>query len=130
LVGYIFFNRSKAPFGEGPKKIIAERLHFDAQQMADYDKLIAVHRTEIRTQDSLIRQTKNGLYGCLNSNNIVLKDSLENKLGQLQTGVEAVNYNHFLDLKKLCRDDQLSYFNDLVKDLAQLFGRPNPRPKR
>lgn len=113
----------------GPKKIIAERLHFDAQQIEEYDKLIALHRMEIKTKDSLIRQTKNELYGCISSNNVTLKDSLENKLGQLQIEIEEINYNHFLDIKKLCKENQLVDFNILVKHLAQLFARPNQRPK-
>jgi len=129
MVAFIFFNKPQHAMLDGPKKIIAERLHFDTKQIADYDKLIAVHRVEIRIKDSLIRQAKNELYSSINSNNTTLKDSLENKLGQLQIDIEEINYNHFLDIKKLCKENQLTYFNDLVKDLAQLFARPNQKPK-
>ena len=124
MVGFIFLNKPHHQMHGGPKKLIAERLHFDAQQIEEYDKLIALHRMEIKTKDSLIRQAKNELYGCISSNNTTLKDSLENKLGQLQIDIEEINYNHFLDIKKLCKENQLTYFNDLVKDLAQLFARP------
>jgi hypothetical protein len=129
MVGFIFLNKPQHPMHDGPKKIIAERLHFDAQQISDYDKLIVTHQRNINAKDSLIRQTKNELYGCISSNNVTLKDSLENKLGQLQIEIEEINYNHFLDIKKLCKENQLTYYNDLVKDLAQLFARPNQRPK-
>ena len=129
MVGFIFLNKPKHQMHGGPKKIIAERLHFDAQQIEEYDKLIALHRMEIKTKDSLIRQTKNELYGCISSNNTTLKDSLENKLGQLQIDIEKINYNHFLDIKKLCNENQLVDFNNLVKHLAQLFARPNQKPK-
>jgi len=129
LIGFIFFSQSKGPLREGPKNIIAERLHFDEKQIADYDKLIGVHRVEIGTKDSLIRHAKNELYGCINSNDTTLKYFLENKLGQLQIDIEEINYNHFLDIRKLCKGNQLTYFNDLVKDLAQLFAKPNKRPK-
>ncbi len=129
LIGYIFFSKPKPPLREGPKKIITARLHFDTRQIADYDKLIALHKMEIRTKDSLIRSTKNELYGCITSNNVILKDSLENKLGQLQSNIETINYNHFADIKKLCKEDQLVYYNALVKDLSQLFARPNERPR-
>jgi len=129
MVGFIFLNKPQHQMHGGPKKIIAERLHFDAQQIEEYDKLISLHRMEIKTKDSLIRQTKNELYGCISSNNVTLKDSLENKLGQLQIEIEEINYNHFLDIKKLCKENQLVDFNILVKHLAQLFARPNQRPK-
>jgi hypothetical protein len=129
MVGFIFLNKPQHPMHDGPKKIIAERLYFDAQQISDYDKLIVTHQRNINAKDSLIRQTKNELYGCISSNNVTLKDSFENKLGQLQIEIEEINYNHFLDIKKLCKENQLTYYNDLVKDLAQLFARPNQRPK-
>ena len=129
LIGFIFFIQPNAHLHEGPQKIIAERLHFDKKQIADYDKLIAVHRVEIKTNDSLIRQAKNKLYGCITSNNLALKDSLEKKLGQLQMDIEEINYNHFLEIKKLCKENQLTYYDDLVKDLAQLFAKPGQRAK-
>jgi hypothetical protein len=129
MVAFIFLNKPQHQMHGGPKKIIAERLHFDAQQIEEYEKLIALHIMGIKIKDSLIRQTKNELYSSINSNNTTLKDSLENKLGQLQIDIEEINYNHFLDIKKLCKENQLTYFNDLVKDLAQLFARPNQKPK-
>ncbi len=129
LIGFIFFSKPKAPLHGGPKKIIAERLHFDNKQIAEYEKLIILHRTEIKAKDALIRQAKNELYGCIASNNVSLKDSLQYKLGQLQIEIEEINYNHFLDIKKLCNQNQLADYNDLLNDLTKLFSRPNERPR-
>jgi len=61
MVGFIFFNKSKPPRYDGPKKINAERLHFDKNLVSGYDKLIGLHRVEIRKKDALIRETKNKL---------------------------------------------------------------------
>jgi len=104
-------------------------LHFDNKQIAEYEKLIILHRTEIKAKDALIRQAKNELYGCIASNNVSLKDSLQYKLGQLQIEIEEINYNHFLDIKKLCNQNQLADYNDLLNDLTKLFSRPNERPR-
>ena len=131
MAGFIVFRKPLPPQHEGPKKIIADRLHFDAGQRDEYEKLIAVHQSRIRSEDSLIRLTKNELYSGLNVNNETRKDSLEKKLGQLQVEIEEIHYNHFIDIKKLCKENQLSYFNDLLNDLAQLFAKePNNRPRR
>lgn len=131
LLSFLFHNKDKPPLREGPKKIIIERLHFDPKQIADYEKLIGGHRKKINEMDSLIIVTKNQLYAHLNSNNQLLIDSLQNKLGQFQIEIEKVHYNHFLDIKKLCRENQMDDFNALIKDLSHLFGRqhgPQPRP--
>ena len=62
------------------------------------------------------------------SNNISLKDLFENKLGQLQIDIEKINYNHFLEISKICKENQVSYFDDLLKDLAELFQNLNKNP--
>jgi hypothetical protein len=60
------------------------------------------------------------------------KDSLENKLGELQRQIETVHYNHFTDIKKLCKPEQLENFNALTHDLAKFFApeRNLPPPPR
>jgi len=62
------------------------------------------------------------------SNNISLKDLFENKLGQLQIDIEKINYNYFLEISKICKENQVSYFDDLLKDLAELFQNLNKNP--
>ncbi len=130
LVAFIIFNKPKHPLKEGPKKIIIERLHFDNQQIARYEQLITLHRVAINQTDSLILVCKNELYSTLKNNNVATKDSIEYKLGQLQIKVEEVHYNHFLEIKKLCRKDQLNNFNILINDITQLFPRTNPKRQR
>lgn len=123
LVGFIFFRNHKPTHSEGPKKVIAERLHFDKAQIQEYEQLIIKHQESIKSKDSLIRQSKIELYTCLITNNTILKDSIEIALGQIQKEIEELHYNHFSDLKGLCKEDQMEYFNDLAKDLAQLFAK-------
>ena len=117
---------------EGPKRIIIERLHFDKDQVAEYEKLIDEHQSSIRSADDSIRIVKNGLYQTLNNENFAGKDSLVARLGVLQNQIEGVHYNHFAQLKKLCKPGQLNAFNDLTKDLARFFapGKKGPPPPK
>jgi hypothetical protein len=109
------------PGGEGPKKIIIERLHFDTEQAAQYEKLIVAHRKQISELGDQIRETKNSLYSTLSSTTQLNKDSLETRLGEIQKQIESTHYNHFADIKKLCKPDQLKDFNALTKELARFF---------
>jgi protein CpxP len=129
LIGYLYKSSFRARVHEGPKRIIAERLHFDKNQIMAYDKLIAKHRFDITFTDSVIRQTKNKLYRCINSPNPNQKDSLIHQLGILQMDIERINYIHFLDIQKICTKNQLPYFSALVNDLADLFNHSKHRPK-
>ena len=114
---------------EGPKKIIIERLHFDKDQAAQYEQLIKGHQEAIKSLGQQIRLTKNNLYATLADGSAMNKDSLQSHLGELQKQIESVHYNHFAGIKKLCKPDQMEYFNDLTKELAKFFAPgKNPRP--
>jgi protein CpxP len=117
---------------DGPKKIIIERLHFDPQQVAQYEQLIEQHRSAIRKLDQDIRDTKNNLYATLPDSLHAGRDSLQNRLGSLQREIETVHYQHFEAIRQLCHPDQLAYFTDLTHDLARYFapGKNGPPPPK
>ncbi len=119
-----FMSRPHPPRGEGPKKMIAERLHFDASQIAAYDKLIEQHQKDIQAKEKEIKEAKQQLYSLLQGDGFSAKDSLANRIGQLQVEVEFIHFNHFNDLKNLCKDEQLDDFNALAGELAQVFAHP------
>lgn len=116
----------------GPKKIIIDKLHFDAEQAVQYEHLIDQHQLIIKPLNDSIKIVKNNLYQSLANENDSIKNSLIAKLGLLQRQVELTHYEHFLAIKKLCKLDQLEDFNKLSKELAGFFAPPKkdgPPPK-
>lgn len=131
LISFIYVGKIRHRSQEGPRDIIIERLHFDEAQVASYDKLIEDHTENIAKQDKAILETKRMLYENIrNAGDTELVSTLENDLGKLQIGVEKINYNHFRDIKNICKENQLAYFNDLMKDITILFNKPGPRQPR
>jgi protein CpxP len=135
-LGFLFLNGPK-PGGmphEGrrqPKEIIIEKLHFDANQQKEYEKLILWHRGKIDQLDDSIRQTKNTLYSGLSESDIntKTKDSLITLLNAYQKQVEETHFKHFEDIKKLCKPDQQEDFMALTTELSRIFA-PRPRQPR
>jgi periplasmic protein CpxP/Spy len=128
LAGFLLLRKPPLPpvrgasfANDAPKKKIIELLHFDNEQVTQYEALIKHHRESIRTLRDNLRETKSNLYHTLNEENSADKDSLTNELGALQKKIEAVHYNHFMEIKKLCKPDQLGYFNTLTDELADFF---------
>jgi periplasmic protein CpxP/Spy len=118
---------------DAPRETIIQMLHFDKEQAVLYKQLIDQHQASIRDLDDKIAETKNELYQSLSTENFASKDSLVLTLADLQKQVEAVHYAHFMDIKKICRPDQLSEFDKLTKELSRLFSRTarnNPPPSR
>ncbi len=138
MLGFLLFQKPPVPTGamppekrEGPKKIIIERLQFDAAQVAQYEMLITGHRQSIRLLKDSISETKNELYQSLQTEGSTGKDSLTSLLSALQKRIETVHYDHFAQIKKLCKPEQLEAFNELTHDLAFYFTteRKGPPPR-
>jgi protein CpxP len=136
-LGFLFLNGPKGhrpPMGgthqerEKPREIIIEKLHFDANQQKEYDKIIQWHHGEIEKLDKNIRQTKNELYSQLMQPEVDIKtkDSLITLLNSYQKQIEQTHFKHFEDIKKLCHKDQMDDFNELTEELARIFA-PKPR---
>lgn len=132
LVVFIF-NKPNHPehprLHQEPKNIIIERLHFDDTQITAYEELIKTHKTNIKTRFKELRNAKEELYILLNDNDSTKKDALISKINNTQKEIEQLHFNHFLDIKKLCKDDQLIDYEELTHELARLFA-PHPKPRR
>lgn len=131
VVSYLLLSGSNKPNeGKMPREIVIEKLHFDTNQVEEYDKIIQIHRNSIRVLDDSIRSSKNKLYQLLNSNaiNENQKDSLFIKIAKYQKDIERIHFNHFLEIKKICNNNQLSQFNNLTVELSKIFSHGN-RPK-
>jgi periplasmic protein CpxP/Spy len=129
VIGFLFLRKPfPAPNGPHsfrpiePKSRIIEILHFDHEQVAKYEKLIEQHRTSIKLLNYRIRETKSNLYETLREENAAVKDSLILELGYLQKEIETVHYNHFKEIKSLCKPDQSEYFTKLTFELGDFFG--------
>jgi UDP-glucose 6-dehydrogenase len=125
LVCFILFKKPPHPMRPKPREIIIEKLGFDENQVAAYDVIIKEHQKNIRNKEEQIMNVKKQLY-FLVGNNIEnnLKDSLITQLGNLQMDIENIHYSHFVEIKKICKPEQMERFNQLLDEIAILFSRP------
>jgi periplasmic protein CpxP/Spy len=118
------------PRGEGPKKIIIERLHFDPSQVNAYESLIEVHKKRTHELNDTSKILHRNLYALLNTSNpdTAKANELIRLIAEKQKEVDHLNFDHFSDIKKLCKPEQMDDFNLLTEDLAELFGHKGPPP--
>lgn len=131
ILGFLFLSKKHEPNGRKmPREIVIEKLHFDENQIVEYEKIIKEHQNAIRNLDDSIRKTKNELYQLLNEEKInsAQKDSLYLKLANYQKQIETTHFNHFLEIKKLCKKEQLADYKNLTEELSKIFSH-KPRPK-
>ena len=112
---------------KSPKEIVIKKLHFDANQILKYDSLIEIHKNSVRKLDQNIRMYKNNIYATLakEENNKTI-DSLFFKLTNSQLAIEKIHYQHFLDIKQICKKDQMVSYESLTEELSQIFNAKTP----
>ncbi len=129
MIGFFVFG-NKNHKRRMPKEIIIEKLHFDQQQISIYETKIKIHRKLINSLNVDISNNKNELYQMLNDEKIdtIRKDSLINVIANQQNQIENINFNHFLDIKKICKKDQINNFEKLTIELTEIFSKKH-KPK-
>jgi len=126
-LAFFFFKAPRPMDQKSPKEAVIEKLHFDENQVASYDELIKIHFEKIKALNRDLLITKNNLYKELsNSDNKKVTDSLLFELANQQGEIEKTHYNHFLDIKKLCKPEQIEEFNALSNELAKIFSPKLP----
>jgi periplasmic protein CpxP/Spy len=132
-LSFFFFKKDTRPNERNrprPKEIIIDKLDFDKQQIESFDKLIKVHKSSIEALDHKIKDSKNNLYQQLSiSENQIVIDSILSTLNKYKSEIELIHFNHFLDIKKLCKPEQLDNYNDLTLELSKIFA-PKGMPKK
>lgn len=135
VIGYLLINKDGFMENKPPKprEIVIKKLGFEANQIKQYDITITKHQNKIKALDDSIRNTKNKLYTRLkeSSTEIDTNDSLVTQINTYQKEIEITNYNHFIEIKKICKPEQLEKFNALTNELSKIFaGKRKPKNEK
>lgn len=125
ILGFLFLYKDKGgPKGKKmPREIVIEKLHFNDNQIVEYDRVIKIHKDTITAIDDSIKIAKNELYQLLNSNYIdnSKKENLYLKLAYYQKQIETMHFIHFLEIKAICDKKQLTDFKNLTQEFSKIF---------
>lgn len=126
IIGRFFWGAP--PKHPEPRFEIIERLGLDEEQIVQYDSLIRQHRRDIRNREKEQRMLRTALYAALQSEvKANPSDSLLHALVQVQQEIELIHFNHFRDLRAVCKPEQEPAYQDLLQDLSEIF---SPKPPR
>ena len=108
----------KAP----PKTFIINKLGFDKQQISNYEVYIRKHQKAITDNENKMNELRANLFSQLKyEQNKPKIDSLISGIAKQQYWAEYINYNHFLEIKSLCKPSQQKDFKELTHEIAALF---------
>lgn len=122
LIGFFLLGPHQGKNNVGPKQYILKQLNLDKEQAAQYKVLIVTHQKGRIALNEKIMALRNQLYiAALKENDASKKNQVLSELKILHQQLEVLHLEHFEQLKKICRTDQLKHFDGLVDELTQLF---------
>lgn len=104
---WLSFNQGNSSKKGGPRDMIIESLHFDDEQISEYDLLIKDHRY-------LMRKANNELYNLRESYFLTDNDSSLSLISNTYTDIERINKDHINDIMKICNSSQKEEFRILI----------------
>ena len=108
---WLFFNQNNSSKKCGPRDMIIEALHFDDEQIREYDLLIKDHRI-------LMFKGKSELYNFRKSYFLNDSDSALSLLSNSYSNLENINKNHINDIMEICNSSQKEDFRIVIKENA------------
>jgi periplasmic protein CpxP/Spy len=128
LIGIIITKKPPHLKNRNPKEIVIQRLQFNSNQIEDYSQLVEEHRKLIRASEEALNSAKNKLYQLLNDKTGPNgSDSIINIIATTHTEIEKLHYQHFKEIGTLCNPDQLESYNELTKELINIFSKKPPK---
>jgi periplasmic protein CpxP/Spy len=109
-----------------PSEMVSQALYFNQEQQVAYKKLHEQHR---RTHDNLVKQIddkRKALYA-QNTNAI---EAITQEIGLLHQQVEITMYQHFQEVRKICKPEQQVELDKRVVKFAHLILCPPPHGER
>ena len=108
---WLFFNQNNSLKKCGPRDMIIEALHFDDEQIREYDLLIKDHRI-------LMFKSKSELYNFRKSYFLTDSDSALSLLSNSYNNLENINKNHINEIMEICNSSQKEDFRIVIKENA------------
>jgi periplasmic protein CpxP/Spy len=127
--GILFFFLGK---GEAPRpsveKIIVETLQFDEEQQRKLDELKLNHKRRLKNIDDSFDKSMETYFNLLQADTInqTQKNSLDSMMAAAEREKIRTTYDHFQDIRNICREDQREKFNAFLPQLVRFIMRPNP----
>jgi periplasmic protein CpxP/Spy len=124
-------NRPSLPDrGMAASDFIIKELKLDNEQQLQFIALRDRHHATVIGAQREDRRLHDIYFGLLKTDNPDKgkADSVSALIASQRSLIEAATFEHFQDLRKLCRDDQKKRFDELIDEIARRVGGPKGPP--
>lgn len=120
----------RPPRGEGASKFIIEQLKLDDKQQLQFAELRHQHQEIIRRIQDQDRSLHDEYFNLLKTDtpDKAKADSISLLIAKQRSAIEAATFEHFLQLRRLCNDDQKKLFDATIDEIMRQMGGPKGPP--
>ena len=139
-LGFLFYghprggNERRPPPGNDPAAFIVDKLKLDKPQQEKFKELRDKHHQMMRDVQEEDKRLHDAYFNLLKSDDPDKRqvDSLANLVASQQKTLATMAFNHFMQLRAICHDDQKKIFDETIDEITRVVaeGRPAGRPPR
>jgi len=113
-----------------PSMMISEKLKLDDAQTIELNQLFEAHKSKIESISDQIQDQKKGLFDLLKSDirDEKLKNEILDKISTLEREKDALMFDHFENVKALCKPEQKEDFIKLMDHMERFAHKRGHRP--
>ena len=91
------------------------QLNFNSEQQARFEVILTKHREQLDSKVTEIRSLRMELMGMMRNQEFSAEsEEIIQRIGEKQTELELINYNHFREIMAICDDEQKQVFVETV----------------
>jgi len=95
---------------------LKNKLNFSPNQQAKFDSLLTNHRSELEIKADEIRTLREELMSKMRSQDLSAEsEEIVRAIGERQSELEILNYNHFKEVMAICNDEQKQIFIETIR---------------
>ena len=108
------------------------RLNFTPEQQAQFDELLTKHRETLDSKVIEIGSLRKELMGMMQNQEFSPEsEEIVQRIGQKQSELELINYNHFKEIIAICNEEQKQVFIEIMmRAVGPNKGMGNPNDRR
>jgi hypothetical protein len=107
------------------------RLNFTPEQQVQFDELLTKHREALDTMVIEISSLRKELMSMMRNQEFSSEsEEIVKRIGQKQSELELINYNHFKEVMAICNEEQKQDFIEIMMRAVEPnrgMGNPNDR---
>ena len=107
--------------GNGPKEIVVRKLKMDDQQAKMFQVLIDHHGEAVKSSSKKLFELRKEYYASVAADDQSKIKSLDSLIGVENANIERNHQIHFSDIKGILNEEQLSSYNDFLKEVPDIF---------